>query len=257
MKLGLKNSSPAELYYEDLAKARMPSALLASISHDLRTPLASILGSATALKIRRSSLDESSQRELIDIIEEEAERLDRFISGLLDMTRLDAGQIRPRREYVFPSEVVGSAIHRARKLLGRHKLEVSVDPRLPMVMVDPLLLEQVLFNILDNAAKYAPEGTTIRLCGQYVSGCMSIQITDEGEGIPDAELKRVFETFYRVRSSARQCAGTGLGLAICRGFVEAMGGTISAANRSDGGGAIFCVTLPVCDALTELQPQLD
>jgi K+-sensing histidine kinase KdpD len=224
---------------------KLRSALLTSISHDLRTPLASILGSATSLKGYRATLDENAQRQLIDTIEEEAERLNRFISDLLDMTRLEAGAIELRTELVDLSDIVGSAIRRAGSILAGHKIITDLKPDLPMVKLDPVLYEQVLFNLFDNAAKYAPPQTTISLSAECSGPAIVIRIVDEGEGIPVADLERVFDRFYRVRAGDRQRAGTGLGLAICRGFVEAMGGTISAANRRDRSGAVFAVTIPV------------
>lgn len=224
---------------------KLRSALLTSVSHDLRTPLASILGSATSLKGYRATLDDEAQRQLIDTIEEEAQRLNRFISGLLDMTKLEAGAIELRSELVDLSDIIGSALRRASDVLARHALTIDLRPDLPMLKLDPVLFEQVLFNLLDNAAKYAPEGTTIALSAARSGSSVTLKVMDEGDGIPAADLDRIFEKFYRVRAGDRQRAGTGLGLAICRGFVEAMGGTIFAANRHDRRGAVFSIELPV------------
>ena len=139
---------------------KLRSAMLTSISHDLRTPLASILGSATSLKTYRSTLDEIEQNQLIETIQEEAERLNRFISDLLDMTRLEAGAIQPKSELVDLGDIVGSALGRAQeRLLAGHQIKIELQPDLPMVKLDPVLFEQVLFNLFDNAAKYAPRGT--------------------------------------------------------------------------------------------------
>jgi two-component system sensor histidine kinase KdpD len=129
--------------------------------------------------------------------------------------------------------------------LAGHRVETALAPDLPMVRLDPVLFEQVLFNLLDNAAKYAPAGTAIRLEARHDGTTVRLQVQDEGPGMPQAELERVFDKFYRVRKSDSQRAGTGLGLAICRGFVEAMGATIEAGNRIGGRGAVFTVTLPV------------
>ena len=221
------------------------SALLTSISHDLRTPLASILGSATSLKGYRANLDETAQQQLIDTIEEEAQRLNRFISDLLDMTRLEAGAIALRMELIDIADIAGSALRRAGTILAGHKLATDLSPGLPMLRLDPVLFEQVLFNLLDNAAKYAPPGTTISLLASHTNSSITVRVLDEGEGILPAELERVFDKFYRIRAGDRQRAGTGLGLAICRGFVEAMGGTIFAANRNDRSGAAFIIELPI------------
>jgi two-component system sensor histidine kinase KdpD len=218
---------------------------LTSVSHDLRTPLASILGSATSLKGYRASLDDEAQRQLIETIEQEAQRLNRFISDLLDMTRLEAGAVELRSELVDLSDIVGSALRRAGTVLSHHALATDLGPDLPMLKLDPVLFEQVLFNLLDNAAKYAPQGTTISLSAQRNGSSIALKVIDEGDGVAAADLDRIFEKFYRVRAGDRQRAGTGLGLAICRGFVEAMGGTIFAANRRDRRGAVFTIELPI------------
>ena len=228
---------------------QLRSALLTSISHDLRTPLASVLGSATSLKNFRHSLDEAAQDELIGTIQEEAERLSRFIANLLDMTKLEAGAIEPQTEPVDIDDVVGSALERAGKVLAKHRVTVNLEANLPMLRVDPVLFEQVLFNVLDNAAKYAPEGTGIELRAQREEGVVRFQIIDEGLGIPPEDLERIFDKFYRVRVADNRRVGTGLGLAICKGFVEAMGGMITGSNRRDRSGAIFTITFPLALAL--------
>jgi two-component system sensor histidine kinase KdpD len=223
---------------------RLRSALLTSISHDLRTPLASILGSATSLKAYRGQLDADAQNELIATIQDEAERLNRFISNLLDMTRLESGAVETRAEPTDLADVIGSALRRASKVLSFHKVKIALDPELPMPKLDAVLLEQVIFNLLDNAAKYAPAGSEICVRARTESAVVRIEVTDEGEGIPVGDLERIFDKFYRVHAADRRRVGTGLGLAICRGFVEAMGGTITAGNRSDRPGALFTVALP-------------
>jgi two-component system, OmpR family, sensor histidine kinase KdpD len=224
---------------------RLRSALLTSISHDLRTPLASILGSATSLASYSEALEPGARGQLVQTIQEEAERLNRFIGNLLDMTRLESGAMAPRNEPVDLVDVVGSALNRISKVTSDHKVEVEIAPGLPMLRCDPVLLEQVLFNLLDNAAKYTPAGSEIRISASRVGQEVRIEVRDEGEGIPEADLERIFDKFYRVRAGDQRRAGTGLGLAICRGFLAAMGGTITAANRKDRRGAVFTVTLPV------------
>ncbi|MGE0282200.1 MAG: DUF4118 domain-containing protein [Rhizobiaceae bacterium] len=224
---------------------RLRSALLTSISHDLRTPLASILGAATSLKNYRDTLDEDAKSELAGLIQEEAERLNRFISNLLDMTRLESGKIIPREELTDLSDVVGSALERARKVIGAHEVRVDIQQDLPMLRLDPVLLEQVLFNLLDNGAKYSPVGSEIMLTARRDGQTVTVQVIDQGEGIPEQDLERIFDKFYRVHAMDRRRAGTGLGLAICRGFIETMRGQIIAANRKDRSGAIFTITLPV------------
>jgi two-component system sensor histidine kinase KdpD len=226
---------------------RLRSALLTSISHDLRTPLASILGSATSLRSFRNALDAETQEELIHTIQEEAERLNRFIANLLDMTRLESGAIRPRSDAVDLTDVVGSALERAAKVLAGYRISVDIAADLPLLKADPVLLEQVLFNLLDNAAKYAPAGSDVEIEGCRDGGVVNLYIRDEGDGIPAADLERIFDKFYRVQAADRKRAGTGLGLAICRGFVEAMGGTITAGNRQDRRGAVFSISLPAVE----------
>lgn len=222
---------------------RLRSALLTSISHDLRTPLASIIGAVTSLRSYGVAYDEAARQELMTTILEEAERLNRFVGNLLDMTRLESGSLSPKLEAVELTDVVGTVLRRLSKLLAGHRIDVRIPPEFPLLRSDFLLLEQVLANVLDNAAKYSPLGSCIRIDARAEGGTASIRVTDEGEGIPADALSRIFDKFYRVQAGDRQRAGTGLGLAICRGFVEAMNGTITAANRADRPGAQFTVTL--------------
>ena len=224
---------------------RLRSALLTSISHDLKTPLASILGAITSLRTYSKAYDEAAKEQLMAMVQEEAERLNRFIANLLDMTRLESGAIVPGFALVDLSEVLGSALKRATPILAEHKVVMSLAPDLPMLRIDFVLFEQVLFNLLDNAAKYAPAGSTVELRGTRAADRVILQVLDEGEGIPPADIERVFDKFYRVHGTDRRRAGTGLGLAICRGFVEAMGGTIRAGNRPDRTGAVFTIEMPV------------
>jgi two-component system sensor histidine kinase KdpD len=225
-------------------KDQLRSALLTSISHDLRTPLASIIGAASSLGTL-SGLEEADKAGLLSTIQDEAERLNRFIANLLDMTRLESGAVAPNMSLHDISEVVGAALRRADKILSNHQVETKIAADLPMVNLDAVLFEQVLFNLLDNAAKYAPPNSAIRIQAWRDANMVRLQILDEGEGIPADDLNRVFDKFYRVRKSDSQRAGTGLGLAICRGFVEAMGGSIDVANRSDRPGAVFTIAIPV------------
>ncbi|MEA2736717.1 MAG: two-component system, OmpR family, sensor histidine kinase KdpD [Acetobacteraceae bacterium] len=224
---------------------RLRSALLTSISHDLRTPLASILGSATSLRSQDAILDQSTKDSLLGTIIEESDRLNRFIGNLLDMTRLESGALKPRTGLNELSDVIGSTLRRASKILAAHRIEVDLAPGLPLVALDMVLFEQVLFNLLDNAAKHAPAGSLITIQASAEGDTVTLRIMDEGEGIPPGDVDRIFEKFYRSGGADRRRAGTGLGLAICRGFVEAMDGTISAQNRSDRRGAAFVITLPI------------
>lgn len=237
---------------EDLDRAkravetdRLRSALLTSISHDLKTPLAGILGAASTLRGLSDALDDRAKSDLLATVIDEAERLNRFIANLLDMTRLESGAIVPNAAPHDAGEVVGSALERASKILAHHRVEVDLATNLPMMMIDPVLFEQVLFNLLDNAAKYAPAGTTIRIQSWRDGDEIGLQVLDEGEGVRPGDLEQIFDKFYRARKVDQVPAGTGLGLAISRGFVEAMHGTISAANRTDRTGAVFTIRLPV------------
>jgi two-component system sensor histidine kinase KdpD len=237
---------------EDLAQTkrtadtdRLRTALLTSISHDLRTPLAAVLGAAGTLGSLSDVLDQQAKADLIATIVSEAERLNRFIANLLDMTKLESGAVVPNAALHDIGEIVGSALERASKILAQHRIEVELARDVPMVEIDPVLFEQVLFNLLDNAAKYAPPGTTVRIQSWRDQDTVALQVLDEGEGIPATDLEHIFDKFYRVQKADHVRAGTGLGLAISRGFIEAMHGTVTAANRTDRNGAVFTITLPI------------
>ncbi len=233
---------------------RLRGALLTSLSHDLKTPLASILGAATSLREYGERFDAKTRAEMIGTIEDEAGRMARFVGNLLDMTRLEAGAIELRRQPTDLLDVIGTALHRTEGLLADFKVSLDVEPNLPLLQLDEMLIEQVLVNLLDNAAKYAPPSSTITLRARKTGSVVRLQIMDEGAGIPADQLSLIFEKFHRVKSRDRQRAGTGLGLAICRGFVEAMGGAITAANRADRPGAVFTVELPVPAAFETSRP---
>jgi two-component system sensor histidine kinase KdpD len=224
---------------------RLRSALLTSISHDLKTPLASVLGSASTMRDLDSSLSDTEKRDLLATVIDESERLNRFIANLLDMTRLESGAVVPNAALHDVGEIVGSALRRAGKILARHKVSLQLDANLPMLKLDAVLFEQVIFNLLDNAAKYAPAETTISIRSFRDRDSVSLQVADEGEGIPPDELESVFDKFYRAQKGDHVRPGTGLGLAISRGFIEAMEGRITAANRTDRSGAIITVRLPI------------
>jgi two-component system sensor histidine kinase KdpD len=180
---------------------RLRAALLTSISHDLRTPLASILGSVTSLAMHDTVFDEATRLDLIRTIQEESERLNRFIGNLLDMTRIEAGPMQSRTGSVELSDVINSALRRAGKILATHQTHVRLEAALPMLDLDDVLFEQVLFNLLDNAAKYAPPGSLVTIAAWRQNGHVCIQVMDEGPGIPPADLERVFDKFYRVRKA--------------------------------------------------------
>jgi two-component system, OmpR family, sensor histidine kinase KdpD len=224
---------------------RLRTALLTSISHDLKTPLASVLGSAGTLRDLNDRLSNSEKLDLLATIIDESERLNRFIANLLDMTKLESGAVTPKLAPHDLTEIVGSTLRRAGKILRLHSVQLDLAADMPMVALDAVLFEQALFNLLDNAAKYAAAGTTIFIRTWRDTYSVSLQILDEGEGIPPDDLEHIFDKFYRVQKTDQVRPGTGLGLAISRGFVEAMHGTIVAANRGDRKGAMFTITLPM------------
>src|ERR1700684_624042 len=224
---------------------RLRSALLTSISHDLKTPLAAVLGAASTLRDLGGKLRDAEKADLLGTIIDESERLNRFIANLLDMTKLESGAVSPNVALHDLGEIVGSALRRASRILAHHQVELELAPDLPMLELDAVLFEQALFNLLDNAAKYAPPETTVRIHGWQSGESVCLQILDEGSGIPAADLDHIFDKFYRAQKTDQVRAGTGLGLAISRGFVEAMHGTIVAANRTDRAGAAFTISLPI------------
>jgi two-component system sensor histidine kinase KdpD len=220
-------------------------AMLTSLSHDLRTPLASILGSATTLLSNRNLYDSKQTDELLATIRDEAERIDRFVGNLLDMSRLEAGALGVKLEVVDVAELVEAASKRLARRLSRHQIKFDFPDDLPLVSVDPLLLEQTIVNLLDNAAKYAPSTSCIRVGARVSGNVVLLTIEDEGPGIPPEALSHIFDKFYRAKAADRRVAGTGLGLAVARGFVEAFGGGLDAANRTDRIGAVLTVSLPI------------
>jgi two-component system sensor histidine kinase KdpD len=225
---------------------KLRSALLSSISHDLRTPLASILGSASSLAESGHSFDEAGRRELLLTIQEEAERLNRFVGNLLDMTRLESGALPLNRDWIGAGEVIGMALRRVERQMRELHVRLQVEAGLPLLRIDAALIEQALFNLLDNAAKFSPPGGTIKVKARQEGDRVVILVADQGPGIPTDDLERIFDKFYRVRAGDRQVAGTGLGLSICRGIVEAHGGTVVAQSPTGPtGGSRFVVRLPI------------
>jgi len=220
---------------------QLRSSLLSSVSHDLRTPLAVITGAASTLVESSKSLDEATRLDLTTTILEESERLNRLIRNLLDMTRLEAGTVKVKKEWQFIEEVVGAAMNRLEARLSERDVRISLPPDLPSVPFDLVLIEQVLINLLENALKYSDGPIEVRATS--VPGEVTVEVADHGPGIPDGEEARVFEKFHRaVREGGP--SGVGLGLAICRAIVAAHGGRIWARNR-EGGGASFGFSLPI------------
>ena len=231
---------------------RLRSALLTSISHDLKTPLAAVLGAASTLRDLSGALTDAEKADLLATVIDELERLNRFIANLLDMTRLESGAVVPNTALHDLGEIVGSALRRASKILARHQVELELAAGLPMLELDAVLFEQALFNLLDNAAKYSPAGTTIRIRSWRDQDAVCLQVLDEGDGIPPADLEHIFDKFYRAEKGDRVRAGTGLGLAISRGFVEALQGQDHGGKPPDRPGAIFAIRLPVPPATKQL-----
>ena len=227
---------------------RLRSALLTSISHDLKTPLAIILGSASSLKELGPSLHEAAAKELLNSILEEGERLNQFIANLLDMSRIEAAALRPKRQLADLNDIIGSALHRAKRALSQHRVAVRIPAAIPSLELDPVLTETALFNILENAANYTPPGTQVAVTVSKLDEWVVVEIRDDGPGVPPEDLPHLFEKFYRGSSGEWKPRGTGLGLAISRGFFTAMGGTVTASNQRDRSGAVFTIRFPARDS---------
>jgi two-component system sensor histidine kinase KdpD len=227
---------------------QMRSSLLSSVSHDLRTPLAVMTGAASTLL--EDTIDAPTRRELTESILQEAQRLNRLVRNLLDMTRLEAGAVRVNKEWQPLEEVVGSALNRMDDALSGRTVATNLAPDLPLVPLDAVLIEQVLVNLLENAIKYTPHASPLEIRASRSPGGVEVVVADRGPGIPPGEEHRIFDKFYRVGTG--QGGGVGLGLAICRAIVMAHGGRLLADNR-EGGGADFRFLLPVEGA----PPRLD
>ncbi|HVZ02109.1 MAG TPA: sensor histidine kinase KdpD [Dongiaceae bacterium] len=228
------------------ATDRLRNALLSSISHDLRTPLTSILGSATTLRQQDARLDEAARAELLSTIEQEADRLDRFVADLLNMTRLEAGALETKSDWIDVSDLLDSAIRRFAREPKAGMLRRKLPGSLPLIKADFVLLENVLVNLIDNALKHAAGATLIEVAARPAGHRLEIAVTDDGAGIAAAALPHLFDKFYSGDRSDSGRAGAGLGLSICKGLVEAMGGTIAVASPTETGrGARFAVSFAV------------
>jgi two-component system sensor histidine kinase KdpD len=217
------------------------STLLSSVSHDLRTPLAAITGSATALLQKNITLDKQGRQELVQTIFEEAEHLNQIIRNVLDMTRLEVKAISVQKEWQSLEEIVGVVFNRLADKLNGRQVTTSIPIDLPLIPFDPLLIEQVIMNLLDNVIKYTPEGSPLELSAEIKGKDVVIELADRGPGIPLGDEERIFEKFVRGTAVG---GGIGLGLTICRSIINAHGGRIWAENRL-GGGAVFRFTLPI------------
>jgi two-component system sensor histidine kinase KdpD len=225
------------------ATEKLQTALINSISHDLRTPLVSITGALSSLEEVGPALDEEVRRSLIETAREEAERLNRLVGNLLDITRLEAGAMRLHREACDVQELIGSSLEQIGSPLKNRQVKAEISPKLPLVNLDFVLFSRVLVNVIDNALKYSPPDKPIDIKARVFKHTLEITVADRGEGIPEDDLEHIFDKFYRVQRPDN-VSGTGLGLSICKGIVEAHGGTIRAENRR-GGGAIIIVCLPL------------
>lgn len=223
---------------------KLKSALLASVSHSLRTPLTAIRTSIDSLLRDDCQWDEQALREFHLIISEETFRLTRLVTNLLEMARIEAGELHPQKQWSAVSEIFNNAIERCDAVLRDHKVVIELDEALPAVNVDSRLLAEVLTNLVENAAKYSGAGTTITVSGRIEAGQLVISVSDEGAGIAPTELDRVFDKFYRSQPNAKnRIQGTGMGLAIARGIVEAHNGRIWAESKI-GQGSTFTFTIP-------------
>jgi two-component system sensor histidine kinase KdpD len=229
---------------------RLRNSLLSSVSHDLRTPLASITGAASTLLDNEARLDAATRRDLLEALHEEADRLNRLVQNLLEMTRLEAGALVPHTAWHSVEEVVGAALGRFGKSLAERPVTTRIPAELPLVPMDDVLIEQVLINLIDNAIKYTPPGTPIEVSAEETGGAVMVEVADRGPGLPPGEERLIFEKFHRT-DPAPSVRGAGLGLAICQGIIHAHGGRIWAENRA-GGGVALRFSLP----LKDLPPRL-
>lgn len=263
-RLGAEQRRLAEAMAEDIAQAvvrtrlvsdlenarvgseteRLRSALLSSVSHDLRSPLASIIGSASSLEHYGEAMSAQDRHGLLETIRIEGERLDRYIQNLLDMTRLGHGGLTLNRDWIGVDELIGSAVTRLQRYEPHARFEVTVVPDLSPIWVHPALVEQALFNVMENAAKFSPPGEAVGVDASQVDGQLRIDVRDRGPGIPEDERRRIFDMFYSVERGDRGRQGTGLGLAITQGMIGAHGGSVEALPGEGGRGTTIRITLP-------------
>ena len=224
---------------------------LSSVSHDLRSPLAVVAGAASTLLEKDASLDRSARLELLHTIHEEADRLERIIRNVLNLTRLDSGAITVHKEWQPLEEIIGVVLNRFSDRLRERSLELEIPPDLPLIPFDTLLMEQVLSNLVENALRHTPAGTPLEIRVTPQKSAVMIAIADRGPGIPGQEEEAIFKKFIRGTNTQM---GAGIGLAICRAIIEAHGGRIWAENRP-GGGAIFTFVIPIEGTPPSLIPE--
>lgn len=222
------------------------STLLSSVSHDLRTPLTSIAGAASTLLTQEEKLSSNDHKKLLEMIGDESNHLNRLVSNILQMTKIDSGHINARKELHSLEEIIGSALDRLDSLLGSRMIQAEISETLPMVPMDDLLIEQVLTNLIENALRYTPEGSPIDIRVFQEGKSVTVEILDRGPGIPDCDKRKIFEKYFRSghQKALQDVLGTGLGLAICAGIIKAHQGHIGVKDR-DGGGSIFYFSLPL------------
>ena len=233
----------AEKSKVEIESEKLRSILLSTVSHDLRTPLASITGAASSIVSDIENLPTETTRDLAASIYQEANRLSHIVTNLLDVTSLESGTVKLNRQPYFIEEIIGSALTRLESPLAGHAVITHSEPRLPMVLIDGLLIEQVLINLLENAVKYTPQDSTITINALHQNGWVHVSVADNGPGIPKNDRKKIFDKFYTT-AEQKTGKGTGLGLAICQGIIRAHSGIIEEINASEG-GAVFTFTLPV------------
>jgi len=222
-------------------RERVISSLLSSVSHDLRTPLTSISGAAETLLSQESRVSPEDRRHLLQAIDEESSRLSRLVEKILQITKIESGNIQARKEINSLEEVVGSALHRSDSILKGRKITTEIPGEL-CAPLDALLMEQVLVNLLENAVRYTPQGSPIDILASKAGEEVTVQISDRGPGISAKHRSQIFEKFYRIEKGASW--GSGLGLAICHGIIQAHQGRIGVRDR-EGGGSVFYFSLPV------------
>ena len=246
----LERAIAAELMEKTIIETeseKLRNILLSSVSHDLRTPLAAITGAASTLLLEGGKISDEYRKELLRSIHEEGARLARMVTNLLDVSSLESGSVKLNKELYFIEELIGSALMRVEPKLGRHKVVTNIEHGLPLLRMDGLLIEQVLINLLENAAEYTPPGTTVTISAMTVKPDIHVIVSDNGPGILKGEEERIFDKFYAgdaMHNAGREQKGGGLGLAICRGIIHAHGGKIWAQNAPEG-GALFTFTLPI------------
>jgi K+-sensing histidine kinase KdpD len=227
---------------------RLRNALLSSVSHDLRSPLASVIGAASSLAAYGDSMSADDRRELLESIRTEGERLDRYIQNLLDMTRLGSGPLELQRDWYALDEILAAASGRLHQSYPATEVIHRLEPNLPLLSVHAALVEQAIFNVLENAAEFSPPNAPIVVTARRAGDALELDITDRGPGIPEEERRRIFEKFFSVARGDRGRRGTGLGLTIVRGMIGAHGGFVSASAGEDGVGTTIRLRLPLLEA---------